>query len=121
MKIEFHLVLEGEINTASIQTIELRENMFDDVRNNIKIATLRNGKRDYELGSTILYGNEHGNTVFIDVNKISYMRLKDIIDADAQQEGYEKRDDLINIMKDIYKDITDESIVTQVFFKYTNG
>jgi hypothetical protein len=106
---------------ANIQTIELREKMFDNVRKGIKIATLRNGKRDYILGDTILYGNEHKNAVFIEVTDINYMKLRDITDADAQQEGYAARDGLITVMKDIYKDITDESIVTQVYFRYISG
>lgn len=106
---------------ANIQTIELREDMFENVRKRIKIATLRNGKRDYVLGDTILYGNEHKNAVFIKVTEINYKAFREITDADAQQEGYTKRDELIAVMKDIYKDITDDSIVTQVFFEYISG
>lgn len=106
---------------ANIQTIELRESMFDNVRNGIKIATLRNGKRDYHIGDAILYGNEHKNAVFIKITNVKFKLLKDITDDDAKQEGYTNRDGLISVMKDIYKDITDDSIVTQAFFRYISG
>lgn len=101
---------------ANIQTIELRDEMFDNVRKEIKIATLRKGKRDYTTGKTILFGQKYCD--LIDVTNVRYIKFSEITDADAQQEGYENKQGLIDVMKEIYTDITDETICTQVWFKY---
>lgn len=101
---------------ANIQTIKLRDEMFDNVRSGVKIATLRKGKRDYTTGKTILYGNN--NCDYINVYEVIYKLLSEITDEDAQQEGYDCKEDLIKIMKHIYEDIAMDAVVTQVFFEY---
>jgi hypothetical protein len=106
---------------ASIQTIELKEEMFDNVRAGIKTATLRTGKRDYELGTAILFGDKRKNAVFINVTKISYMKMGSVSDDDALQEGYQCREDLISVMKAIYDITGNDPFVTQVKFEYISG
>lgn len=101
---------------ASIQTIELRDSMFEKVRNGKKIATLRKGKRDYIPGDTLLYGKKYCD--MIEVTDLTYKKLDEISDEDARVEGYSKASDLIKIMKDLYPGITNDTICTQVWFVY---
>lgn len=101
---------------ANIQTIELNDSLFENVRNGSKTATLRKGKRDYQTGNTLLYGKKYCD--MIEVNDIKYKYFSTITDEDAQQEGYDKAFELKNIMKKFYPDITEDTLCTQVWFDY---
>jgi hypothetical protein len=98
--------------------IELREMMFDDVRNGIKVATLRKGKRDYPLGNTVLIGDKGRNCVLIDVKSLEEKTIADVTDNDAKVEGYANRQELIDVMSDIYGDVKESTVVTQVHFDF---
>ena len=94
--------------------IKLRDEMFPEVLSGKKTATLRKGIRNYHLGIAALYGKD--NFAFIAITKITYTKLQHITDQDAQTEGYNSRKELVDVMKNIYPDITESSEVTQVHF-----
>ena len=101
---------------ANIQTIELRDDLFENVRNCTKIATLRKGVREYALGNTLLYGKKYCDMVT--VKDVIFKKFNEITDNDAKQEGYNKANELKNVMKEFYPDITEDTICTQVWFEY---
>jgi hypothetical protein len=101
-----------------MQLIELRESMFDNVVNNIKIATLRKGKRDYDLGEVVILGTERNRVLLCNIDRINIIKLSDIGDEDAQQEGYQKAQELIDVMNDIYGKLEPDQVVTQVWWTF---
>lgn len=101
-----------------MQIIELRESMFDNVINNIKIATLRKGKRDYDLGEVVVLGTERNRVLLCNIEKIHIIKLSDICDEDAKQEGYQKAQELIDVMNDIYGKLEPNQVVTQVWWTF---
>lgn len=102
-----------------MQLIELRESMFDNVVRGIKIATLRKGKRDYDLGEAVILGTERNRALLCNIDKINIIKLSDINDEDAKQEGYKKAEELINVMTDIYGKLESNQVVTQVWWTFT--
>lgn len=101
-----------------VQTIELREIMFNSVIDGSKVATLRLGKRDYDKGETIVVGTERNRCLLVDMLAVQYKTVGEISDEDARIEGYNSANDLIMVMHEIYGYFDDKQVVTQAWFGF---
>jgi len=102
-----------------MQAFELKERMFDNVVNGIKLATLRKGDRNYDTGETVIVGTERNRALLVTVSAINKFPLSELTLDDARQEGYKCRQDLIDVMTEIYGELDDDQIVTQVWWNFT--
>jgi len=100
-----------------METILIKPVLLELVKQGIKTSTCRNGIRTYPLGKTILKSNVSEDFVYIEITELKYYKFKDITDEIAKTDGFKNKENLIEVMKEIYGDITPESDISIVFFK----
>jgi hypothetical protein len=100
-----------------METILIRPELLEQVKNQTKITTCRYGIRTYPLGKTILKSNASEDFVYINITDLKYCKFKDITDGIAKSDGFESKENLIAVMRDIYGDITEGSDITIVCFE----
>jgi hypothetical protein len=99
-----------------METILIKPELLELVKKEEKTTTCRQGLRTYSLAKTILKSNASEDFVYINVNELRYYKLKDVTDEMAMDDGFENRDNLIQVLQGIYQGINDESDVTIVCF-----
>lgn len=104
-----------------METILIRPNLLELVKQGVKTTTCRMGIRNYPLTKTILKSNVEGSEdfVYIIITDIKYHKLNDITDEIAKSDGFANKENLYNVMKDIYKDITNSSDISIIYFSLT--
>jgi len=100
-----------------METILIRPELLQLVREKIKTTTCRNGIRNYPCGKTILKSNASEDYSYINITGLIYYKFKDITDEIAKGDGFKNRENLIAVMRDIYGEITDDSDITIVSFE----
>ena len=101
-----------------METILIRPELLELVRDGKKHSTCRLGRRNYPLGMTKLQSNASEDYSYIDITEMEYIKLGDLSEKVAARDGYRDTVQLIETMKDIYVDITDDSDITIVWFTY---
>lgn len=90
---------------------------MEKIFNGEKLATVRQGRREYPLGEVICQEtNNEDNFVKLNIKTISYKRFKDLDDDDAYIDGYADVEDLRQVLWSIYPNLTANSEVTIVEF-----
>lgn len=110
-----NIILDMNLET---QTIKLKEDLLKVVKEGNKKATTCLGIKRYRLGDAFLV-NPHDNndSIKIKINQFKIIQYKEINDDLARIENYNTKEELKNVLKEIYPNIQDEDFLTVVFFK----
>jgi hypothetical protein len=95
--------------------IALATEFFAPVRTGRKTQTTRRGRRDVALGPA-RFSDDAGNVQLINVDRVSYLRFRDLETADAVKDGFASKDELRDAMVKFYPDFSDDEEVTIIIF-----
>jgi len=99
-----------------METILIKPNLLKLVINGQKVTTCRHGVRTYPLEKTRLQSNSSEDYIYININELKYYKLKNITNDMAQDDGFDNRENLIEVLEQIYDGINDDSDITIVCF-----
>ncbi|WP_082641498.1 ASCH domain-containing protein [Bradyrhizobium yuanmingense] len=97
-----------------MKTLPLSERLIPWVIEGRKTSTVRLGKRNYELGDSVLISREH--RIPIRILSVTYSLVRGLDGSVAKTEGYNSLDELKEELRYFYPDIDDDSEVTVVRF-----
>ena len=93
----------------------LRKEMFGLAQTKKKKSTSRFGARDIKLGELTLKMTEDETvTLTVNIIKVTYTTFKYIDDEEAIKEGYSCSNQLKNILRKLYPEIENDSVVTLI-------
>ncbi len=82
-----------------------------------KKSTIRYGTRAVSPGEPVRFTDKNDTYVFTStVNRVTYLKAKDLTDADARKDGFKNRNELLEALEVHYPQINDNSTVTIVEF-----
>lgn len=100
-----------------MSVIQLHPTRFIQVKNKEKTATLRDGVRDYKLGSASLVNSENNrDCVQIEITTLKLIKLKDLDSNMLKRQGYASLDEARKTIKSVYPEFTEDSILTHIEF-----
>ena len=101
-----------------MQTLKLADDLFQGIEEGWKQATIRTGKRDITPGELLVFEGatipDLTRTVY--VHRVSYFVMQDMTDFDAQLDGAETTNEMIEALKHFYPDIGPLSLLTMIEF-----
>ncbi len=101
-----------------MQSIKFAPDLFEKVLKGEKLSTVRLGLRDYTLGEVLLETPDSKYTIHGEITGLVKTQLSFLTEEDAKREGYKTLDDLLSRLKQIYPDITPDSVITVVEFSH---
>ena len=100
-----------------MQELQLDDTLFPSLLAGSKVGTARKGQRKIELDKLLLTATRNTEKpCVVDVERVSYTKVKDITDADASMDGYATAKDLVNVMRKYYPDIDENETITIIRF-----
>jgi hypothetical protein len=101
-----------------MQTLKLADDLFQGIEEGWKQATIRNGKRDITPGELMMFEGATNEDVIrtVYVHRVSYFVAQDMSDFDAQLDGAETANEMIEALKRFYPDIGPMSLLTLIEF-----
>lgn len=82
-----------------------------------KRVTIRKGRRDIGLDYMIFERVSDGAEKLVDVNRVYITKLKDVLEEDYKNDGFNDVEDMLHQMKEFYPDITVNSLVSVIKFE----
>ena len=103
------------------QTLKLAEDLFDQLLLGEKHSTIRVGKRDIVPGPILFESAEVGRMTNSVVEDVYTKKVGDLHIMEARDEGYETVDQLVQVLRRFYPDLTDETDITVVLLELPYG
>ena len=101
-----------------IQTLKLREEIFNKALDGSKKSTSRLGIRDIKPGSLKLVMTEdESKFTIVEAISCKLIDFKSITDQEAILEGYKTAEELKNILIEIYGPLNEDDVLTLVEWK----
>ena len=94
------------------QSLEVNKEWINNIKDNIKRITIREGLRDFSKGKVIIFNTEKEWCTVRNIIDIQCKPLSDVSDSIAQEDGFKDIEDLYCKLKDYYPNITMKSEVT---------
>ncbi len=82
-----------------------------------KITTVRKGVKSYPVGKTVELTVNYKPFAKAKVKKVVVKRVKELTDEDAVRDGFGSKEELLNALRKIYGDISENDLVTIVHFE----
>lgn len=104
---------------SDMQSLKLADDLFDELRSGLKSGTVRAGRRDIQLGQLRLESvNGTRPDLVVDVIRVSFVRIKDLTQADADIDGAASPRELFEVvLRRHYPHLTEEDVVTVAEFR----
>lgn len=102
-----------------ILSLRLRPEFLAAVRCGQKRSTIRTGRRHIELGLLVL--ESAGESVLVNVSKVTYKRFGELSDEDARSDGYANLTQLEAELRSVYPRLRKSSPLTVVEFQLVAG
>jgi len=104
------------------QKLLLADKFFPDVIEKRKLGTIRKSKRDINPGWLLLEATDKTcGSINVYVTHVTYTSMEYVTDEDAKLDGFNNVDELMNVLKEFYPDISWYDIVTIVRFVYKDN
>jgi len=99
-----------------MQQLILAEDIFDQLETG-KRTTIRKGRRSINLDELEFESLTEKRKAVYYARMVYYCKLKDVLESDLINDGFENHADLLDKMKRFYPDLTDETELTVIRFK----
>lgn len=98
--------------------LKIKKARLEMIRKGVKTATLRDGRRNYDVNreASIVNSEDPLDSVQVMINKLVYLKYSEIDLSVAQKQGYDTVDAFLKSLKDVYPSLTANSEVTHVEF-----
>ena len=100
-----------------MRSLNFRRDFREMISLKRKTTTIRLGWKDYSPGEIveITYDDGHSGGYAV-IRYVRHIKLTDLKDEDAAMDGFQSKEELISVLREIYGDIDMNSGVTQIFF-----
>lgn len=109
-------------NINSQNIILMNEVRMAPIKSGQKIATLREGTPQYELGpAVIINAQNEADKVNVVISRVEVVEFGKLTDKICQEEGYSSISEMRQTMLGIYPHLNDNSLVSHVVFSLVNS
>lgn len=95
-----------------LQSIEVDPEWHENIKDNLKKITIREGLRDYVMGRVMLCCEPTSWCISKNISSIIHEKLSDVSDSTAREEGFIDCKSIKNKLSEYYPNISDDSWVT---------
>lgn len=93
------------------------EKMKEEVLNDTKLITIREGHRDYTEGPVLIGCNKLNWATMRHITSVRYTTLQEVTRDEYMADGFETKSELLTVLSKFYPDINWESPVTIITWK----
>lgn len=117
----FQAVPPVQAQPRQMQQLQLANDLFVQVVNGSKYHTIREGRRDIQLGMLELYstgkvtGGDHLRHA-VRVHRVVYTKVGGLCDHEAKEFGYKNVEDLIDKLHRHYSTFNDNCEITIIYW-----
>lgn len=95
-----------------LQALLMSPEWHNDCETKVKLSTVREGHRDYQMGPCVLCCHIKSWCMDVQIVDVIHCKLKDVDEDIAIKEGFKNKEFLFKKLKEYYPDIGWESDVT---------
>lgn len=100
-----------------MQELLIADKYMRDVGLGIKTSTVRMGVRAIDFGDLRLKAVSGSESTVVDVVRIEVMKVRDLSEIDAAEDGFESLAGLIIALIEFYPDMLDDSDITKISWR----
>lgn len=109
----------NNINRSKIPSLRILPGFLDSIYENKKTTTIRKGRKMIQPG--ILLFETDDSCLLVNVTNVKYKRFFEFTEVDAQNDGFMSLKELQQVIKKIYPNIRDKSMMTIISFQLPFG
>lgn len=114
------MIIKSKTISIREEPISFLPEYFDLLVSNQKSSTVRLGIRLYEPGPVIVTDGGK-RQITHNVSRICITRLNQLTEKDAMRDGFNSLDELQSVLRKLYPNITQKSVVTVIYFDSENN
>ena len=104
---------------ATTQMLKLADDLMPGIRDGAKRVTIRNGRRDIQLGRLRIEATQATEpTLHVNVSRVLVVPLHRVPQEALDGDGFTDAEEALEILRRFYQSITLESEVTVIEFEY---
>ena len=101
----------------ALQALLMAPEWHNSCEDGSKLSTVREGKRDYQLGWSVLCCHLTSWCISVDIVKVEHCEMNEVTEEIANNEGFESKLALFKKLKEYYPNIKWYSDVTIIHWK----